>query len=153
MTRPEDRGDVCVKKTGGAGPSDGRWRMVIVDDSKTMLYALRRVFSTEQTLDVVGEGENGLEAVSLVQELHPDAVVMDISMPVMDGVEATRKIKAESPDTVVVGLSMGGTEDRRRIMEAGAVDFVRKSDPAGMLVETVLHALAAHAVAVADASG
>jgi len=99
MTRPGDRGEVCAQKTGGAVPPGGRWRIVIVDDSKTLLYALRRVFSTEQRLEVVGAGENGLEGVNLVRALHPDAVVMDISMPVMDGVEATRKIKAESPDT------------------------------------------------------
>lgn len=150
MEQLADKGDVSVKKNG-ADPSIGRWRIVIVDDNRVLRSAARSLLLTEPGLEVVGEGENGAEGVKQVLELRPDAVVIDISMPVMDGVEATRRIKAEAPDSVVIGFSLAGLEERNRLLDAGAAGVVQKSDPANVLIAAVLNALAARGSAVADA--
>jgi CheY-like chemotaxis protein len=77
---------------------------------------------------VAGRACNGREAVELTDELAPDAVVMDIEMPVLDGVEATRRLRVAAPDLPIVAVSGHDYEERvLEIREAGADDYVRKA--------------------------
>jgi CheY-like chemotaxis protein len=77
---------------------------------------------------VAGTACNGREAVELVERLSPDAVVMDIEMPVLDGVEATRLLRAKKPELPIVAVSGHDYEERvLEIRRAGADDYVRKA--------------------------
>ncbi len=78
--------------------------------------------------EIAGRARNGREAVELAGRLEPDAVVMDIEMPVLDGVEATRQLQELSPGLAIVAISGHDYEERvLEIREAGAADYVRKS--------------------------
>ena len=84
---------------------NGPVRVVVVDDQALVRGAFRLLVDSAPDLEVVGEGENGAEAVSLVRELAPDVVLMDIRMPVMDGLEATGAIAALEVGTRVLVLT------------------------------------------------
>ncbi|MGA2295714.1 MAG: response regulator transcription factor [Acidimicrobiales bacterium] len=85
--------------------------VVIVDDQAPFRLAAKAVLRRMEGFELVGEAQNGLEAVSLVNSLHPDLVLMDINMPEMGGIEATRRIVEELPDTVVILCSTYGVND------------------------------------------
>jgi DNA-binding NarL/FixJ family response regulator len=92
----------------------------------------------EAGLEVVGEADNGRQAVDMVKEVCPDVVLMDVSMPVMSGVDATRLIKREFPAVRVVALSMFDQEDlARSMLEAGAEAYLCKSGPTEDLVSAI----------------
>ena len=92
-------------------------------------------------IQVVGEAENGEQAVELVQTLHPDVVVMDINMPVMNGIEATRQINDICPKTQVIILSMHATSKHvYRALQAGARGYLLKAS-AGFEVVDAIHAV------------
>ena len=100
-------------------------RVLIADDDAEYRRWLRASLSTDSRFEVVGEAENGAEAVARASELVPDLVLMDISMPVMDGLEATTEINATCPNATVVvisGLNAGDEE------AAGAAGRIKKSD-------------------------
>jgi PAS domain S-box-containing protein len=102
-------------------------RVLLVDDHAMMRQGLRSVLDAYADVDVVGEAGDGLEAVTLVEQLRPAVVVMDINMPNMGGIEATSRIKARFPDTVVIGLSVNATPDNWQAMKkAGATALVTK---------------------------
>jgi two-component system chemotaxis response regulator CheY len=91
-----------------------------------MRRMIRDIFSTEE-FDVVGEAQNGREALERFGELRPDLVTMDIVMPEMGGIEATRQILALRPDAVVLVCSALGQESLvMEAIEAGASDFIVK---------------------------
>jgi signal transduction histidine kinase/ActR/RegA family two-component response regulator len=103
-------------------------RVLIADDHRIMRQGLVNLIAGQPNIQVVGEAADGQQALELVEKLHPDVVVMDVSMPVMDGVEATRRIKAELPEVRVIGLSMHEDEHITKSMhEAGAEAFVSKA--------------------------
>lgn len=84
---------------------NGSIRILIVEDHELARRGLTAMLEENNTLDIVGEAENGEEAVSLALEKHPDIVLMDIGMPVMDGITATQKIKEQSATIKVVMLT------------------------------------------------
>jgi CheY-like chemotaxis protein len=88
----------------GAGPT-GKVRVLLVDDLSDIRLVMRLLLEADGRAEVVGEAADGAEAVRLAGELRPDAVVLDLRMPVMDGVSALPLIRAASPGTVVVALS------------------------------------------------
>jgi DNA-binding NarL/FixJ family response regulator len=81
-------------------------RILLVDDHKITRQGLRSLLEKQQDMEVVGEAEDGRTAVSLVRELVPSVVIMDVSMPDLNGMEATRQIIAQSPDVKIIALSM-----------------------------------------------
>jgi len=101
-------------------------RTLVVDDHDSVRAILAAILS-EYGLDVVGVCADGREAVEACRELRPDAVVMDVRMPVLDGIAATREIKEASPTTRVVLLTAYEEEDlRTAALAAGADEFVLK---------------------------
>ncbi len=99
--------------------------VLIVDDASFMRLNLKNIL--DEDYEVLGEAENGKEAVEKYQELEPDIVTMDITMPEMDGLEAIKAIKDIDPDSdIVVVSAMGQQKMVIEAIEAGAEDFIVK---------------------------
>jgi two-component system, NarL family, response regulator LiaR len=113
-------------------------RLLLVDDHVVVRQGLRMVLSLEPDLDIIGEANNGQEALSLVKKLNPQVVLMDLLMPVMDGVSAIRAIKKDYPDIEVVALT-SVLEDRLVIdaVEAGAAGYLLKESGPEELIEAI----------------
>lgn len=112
-------------------------KILLADDHRMMRDGLRALLEREG-LEVVAEAADGREAVSLVLRLHPDIVIMDVSMPELNGIDATRKLRAEAPKTKVIGLSMNA--DRRYVLAmfaAGAVGYLLKSSASEELIQAL----------------
>ncbi len=115
-------------------------RILIVDDMREVRQEMRTLLQLTGELQVVGEAANGQEAVTLAEQLHPDVIVMDLEMPVMDGITATRLLKQRGLAIRIIILSVhADTETVRRAREAGAEVFVDKA----ARPETLLSVLAA----------
>lgn len=113
-------------------------RVLFVDDHRIVRESLVSLLQAQLDIEVVGEAGDGSEAVARAEQLQPDIVVMDVSMPVMDGVEATRLIKRSWPAIKVIGLSMHeASQAEDKILQAGADAYVCKSAPPGILVEAI----------------
>ena len=118
-------------------------KILIADDHMIVRLGLAALFSHEKDMLVLGEAEDGLQAVDMAQKLHPDVIVMDLMMPGLDGVGATRKIKELSPDTRILILTSYSTSDGiAHALDADADGAVLKtSDDASML--TAIRTIAA----------
>jgi two-component system response regulator NreC len=110
-------------------------RILLADDHIVMRTGLRALLERQPNLEVVGESENGREAIELVTSLKPDVVVMDVGMPVLNGIEATKTIVSQHPTTAVVILSMHVDESYiMRALKAGARGYLLKdSAPADLI--------------------
>ena len=104
--------------------------VLIVDDHAIFRRGLASLLNTVREFCVVGEAEDGNMAISRIDELNPDIVIMDLSMPVLDGVEATRRIRESLPSTKVLILTTFGTSvDIARAIQSGASGaFVKDSE-------------------------
>jgi NarL family two-component system response regulator LiaR len=106
-------------------------RVLITDDHGVVRQGLRMFLSLDPDIEVVGEAENGREALAMARELRPDVVLMDLLMPVMDGVEATRAIRSELPEVEVVALtSVLGDTSVTGAIKAGATGYLLKDTEA-----------------------
>jgi two-component system chemotaxis response regulator CheB len=103
-------------------------RVLIVDDSPFFRHCIKMMLSNDQRFEVVGEAENGAEAVMMVARLKPDVITMDIEMPVMDGIAATRRIMQSAPRPILMfsSLTTDGAKATLAALEAGAVDYLPK---------------------------
>jgi DNA-binding NarL/FixJ family response regulator len=112
--------------------------VVIADDQALVRVGLRKILESEPALDVVGEASDGDEAVALVRHLHPDVVLMDIRMPVLDGIEATKRIVQTQPEARVLILTTFGLDGYVfESLRAGASGFMLKDAPPEELVAAV----------------
>jgi DNA-binding NarL/FixJ family response regulator len=109
-------------------------RILIADDHSVVRQGLRMFLELDPELQVIGEASDGAEAVKLTHELHPDVVLMDLLMPVMDGVTAIGTIHREVPDTEVLALT-SVLEDASVIgaIKAGAIGYLLKNTQADEL--------------------
>ncbi len=102
-------------------------RILLADDHAVVRQGFGRILASHADLEVVGEAGNGREAVELAEELKPDVVVMDVSMPELNGIEATRRLMKASPRIRVLALSMHKDSVYvREILRAGAQGFLLK---------------------------
>jgi DNA-binding NarL/FixJ family response regulator len=110
-------------------PAAGRAiiRVLIANHQPIVRYALKSLIATEPDLQVIGETDDGGEAVRMARQLRPDAVLIDLSMPTLDGLSATRKIRADLPNTQVV-VTSGVDEDVVAVeaIRAGATAYLLK---------------------------
>jgi DNA-binding NarL/FixJ family response regulator len=108
------------------------FKILIVDDSSAIRNVLRLFIKHHTDWQVCGEAENGQVAVKKVTELKPDAVILDLSMPVMNGLEAAREITRIAPKVQMVLFTMHTSEQLRKDAEAAGIrDVVSKSDTIG----------------------
>ena len=117
--------------------------VLLVDDHRIFRDGLRPLLAAQPGLEVVGEADDGLEALRLARELQPTVALLDVSMPGLNGLEVTRRLADEAPGTRAVILSMHG--DRRFVLEAlraGARGYLLKETGFAELV-TALHTVAA----------
>lgn len=114
-------------------------RVLLVDDHRLVRAGFQLILDAEDGVEVVGEAENGADAVAQVAELRPDVVCMDVQMPVMDGVEATSRILTEYPGAVHVLMLTTFHDDEavRSSLAAGASGFVLKNSPPETLIEAI----------------
>jgi DNA-binding NarL/FixJ family response regulator len=112
--------------------------MLIVDDNSRMRALVRRISAQEPDLHVVGEAEDGAEAIRLAQELRPAIVLMDLVMPRVNGLEAMRRIKAERPETKVIIMTVHTEDAYREAAEASGTDaFLLKKTLMTALLPTI----------------
>ncbi|KAB2490572.1 response regulator transcription factor [Priestia filamentosa] len=113
-------------------------KIVIIDDHQLFREGVKRILDFEQDFDVVAEGDDGEEAVKLVEEYNPDVVIMDINMPGLNGVEATKQLIEEYPDTKVIILSIHDDETYvTHALQTGALGYLLKEMDADALVQAV----------------
>jgi CheY-like chemotaxis protein len=123
-----------------------QFRILVAEDDEAFLDAIAALLEQDGRFAVAGRAGNGLELLNLAKRLKPDAVVMDIEMPVLDGVEATRQLRERSPDLPIVAISGHDYEERvLEIRSAGADDYVRKARLATELPRVLATALGAAA--------
>ncbi len=115
-----------------------RIRVLLADDHRVMRTGLATLLAEEPDIEIVGQADNGVQALELARALQPDVIVMDVSMPLMDGVEATRCVKSELPAVRIIGLStFEAAEMARRVLQAGAAAYLNKSGPSDELLQAI----------------
>jgi len=113
-------------------------RVLLVDDHAILREGIRYLLSASGEVDVIGEAQDGVEALEMVSRLGPDAVLMDIAMPRMNGIEATTELKRRHPELPVLILSMYDSEEYvLPILKAGASGYVLKRSAAQELVSAL----------------
>jgi RNA polymerase sigma factor (sigma-70 family) len=117
-------------------------KVLLVEDHIVVRQGIKALLSDESYLEIVGEADNGREALNLVGELQPDVVLMDISMPGLNGIEATRQIGQLYPNIKIVILSMHATEEYVfQVLQAGASGYVLKQSDSSEVITAIRAAL------------
>jgi signal transduction histidine kinase/ActR/RegA family two-component response regulator len=130
-----------------AGPSRGgndvqegapKLQVLLVDDHRMLREGLRSIIDGQEDFIVIAEASNGEMAIELARDLHPDVVIMDVNMPILNGVEATRQIRAILPDVTLIGLSVQEEQQMVELMaQAGADAYLSKADAFDALSATI----------------
>ena len=119
-----------------------RIRILLADDHAVVRQGFKMILNAQADMEIVGEAGNGRQAVELAEQLRPDVVVMDVSMPELNGIEATRRLASSVPHARVVALSMHKDSVYvREILRAGARGYLLKDSGAADLVAAI-HAVA-----------
>jgi DNA-binding NarL/FixJ family response regulator len=115
-----------------------RIRVLICDDVGLLRELLRHELEADDDVVVIGEAENGYDAVRLAKELRPTIVVLDLAMPGLDGLEAISLIQAESdPPTILVHSGFDADTMRPRVLELGAAAYLEKGGNLGEVREAI----------------
>ncbi len=110
----------------------------LADDHAVVRDGLKTLLEIEERINVVGTASDGRDALRQVNKIHPDVVIMDISMPQLNGIDATRQIIEASPDTRVIMLSMHATKEHiQRALQAGAKGYLLKDSAGAEVVAAV----------------
>ncbi|MBF1990628.1 response regulator [Fischerella thermalis] len=113
-------------------------KVLLVDDQNLIRQGLKALLELEPDLEIVGEAENGEAAITLIEELHPDVVLMDIRMPIMDGVAATREIhKRFSNIQILVLTTFDNDEYVTAALQNGAMGYLLKDTPSEELAVAI----------------
>jgi len=125
---------MSLEKEKNTGPV----RILLVEDHPAVRKSVRDLLSRQVDMAVVGEAGDGLEGIELARALHPDVVVMDITLPQMDGIRATKTIFAESPKIRVIAYSIHAEWLYvQKMMDVGACGYVTKADVYEELVNAI----------------
>jgi Signal transduction histidine kinase len=129
--------DVPTTASGASGRSV---RVLLVDDHAMVRQGLRSILDSYDDLNVVGEAADGQDAVIMSRSLHPDVVIMDVNLPLLDGIEATRIMCREHESITIIGISVRNDPQVKLAMtEAGAAAFLPKESAASQLYEVILN--------------
>ena len=119
--------------------------ILIVDDNTEVRRAICELFKLEEDLTVCGEATNGREAIAKAIELHPNLIVLDLSMPVMNGLDAARELKRLMPEVPLIMYSLFGDMVEEQARLVGISELISKSQPAAILIEKARGLLHRHA--------
>ena len=109
--------------------------ILIADDNRSVRHALCEFFDREDDFDVCGEAGDGREAVAKAEELHPDLILLDLSMPLLNGLDATRILKRLMPQVPIIMYSAyGDTSTEREARSAGVSALVSKAEHISVLL-------------------
>jgi NarL family two-component system response regulator LiaR len=113
-------------------------RVILIDDHIRIHEAISALLEAVEDIDLVAQGSNGLEAVQLCEQHHPDVVLMDIVMPRMNGIEATKQILEKQPNIRILALSSFQDRDSvRAMLENGAVGYILKDETGSDLEDAI----------------
>jgi NarL family two-component system response regulator LiaR len=113
-------------------------RVLIVDDHTIVRKGIRALLAEIEGIEVVGEADNGQEAIAQADTLHPDVILMDLAMPKMDGIEATRQIKASQPESRILVMTSFAADDKVfPAIKAGALGYLLKESAPEDLVQAI----------------
>jgi len=113
-------------------------RILLADDHKVVRQGTRALLSTIPEWEIVGEADNGRDAVALTAELKPDIVILDITMPELNGLDAARQIKRMSPETEILIFTAQETEKLvHDVFDSGARSYIMKTDAADHLIDAI----------------
>lgn len=113
-------------------------RLVIAEDHTILREGLRALLSSQENLEVVGEAEDGREAIRQVEKLTPDLILMDLSMPKMNGIEAIREIRRRVPETRILALTVHKAEEFiLEVLQSGADGYIPKDASSSELMMAI----------------
>lgn len=119
-------------------PEDSRIRVLIADDDPTFLRSLEQLIDSQPELAVAGAAADGLDAIELAERINPDAVVLDLHMPLLDGVTAAARLRRDHPSLCLIALTGDAAPElHNAAREAGADEVLLKNE----LVEVLLDRL------------
>ncbi|NVK18306.1 MAG: response regulator transcription factor [Methylocystaceae bacterium] len=113
-------------------------RVILVDDHPLVLDGIRARIEEDEIIEVIAEGSNGEDALSLAKEHKPDVIVMDISMPVLNGIEAAEKFSADLPDIKILMLTMHDNREYiTKVLKAGARGYILKDVSSNEMIAAI----------------
>lgn len=113
-------------------------RVALIDDQPDFRKITRKILSLQSDIEIVGEGGNGVEALEVVEQVHPDVVLMDLHMPILDGVAATRQMHVSYPEVqVILFTSFDHDNSISEGIRAGAFGYLLKTAPGNTLVAAI----------------
>jgi DNA-binding NarL/FixJ family response regulator len=121
--------------------AEGRINVVVADDDGSFAECVRALVDEQPRLSVVGVAGDGLEAIELVDELGPEAVVIDLHMPRLDGVSAVARMRQDHPSLCLIAITADGAPElHQAVAEAGADAVILKDDLHGTLADEIVAA-------------